>query len=796
MPAAAGNPAPVLNPLFEDHHARFNLYPRRWDFVLTCYEPLSMVTGGIGTYARLLLRLLSLGGDSRAILLICSAELESRLREALPNISLIVAPPIHHRHGLHIEDVGNEHMRFSLAVAETLWSLQNHGHSFALIEFPDYGMEGYFTLKMRRHGQLRLDRIAVRLHSPLLMLFDDNNDPLHEIDVIRRRSLAHEVYCYRHADVLLYGADAMLRRVEAICRRQGLEIAPRAVKIAHPMAEGGIFGLESAPPPEPAPRPADRPLTLCYVGRLENRKGIAHFFETVTASPRIVELIREANLQFQLLGLDLPHDDKRSNGDLIRASAERSGLTAHISIFGYIDQQKLPAEYLVHADAFLFPSIFENYPNALLETLPFGKPTLVSARGGMPEVAAPFGVATSYDPLDPSAEEAIFAFLSGLRPTQADPGARERFDAAARESNARMLADYFALAQAPGAPAPAAPAPDFAVAFVVPHYNSTVDLADCLGSIRACARANDEIIVVDDQSRPEEVERLQKIIARENAACADQAVAPAIQLVLLPRNGGPSAARNAGAAAIKAAGAIQFLDADDMLDATGFRAARAALRLNPDLDMIYGILHSFGERSHYWFTNDSNPLTVLDENFSHSAILVRKTVFDQLGGFAAALRHLFEDWEFNARFCFAGFVGEGIVAPTLRNRVLPASRSTDNADRLFNARQDLLAHLARCEKVSGDPHADRLVAAIAGHVSVLVKHGLISRAALQDPDHFKKTQPIVRERRVIEEIVHVTQDNTVRNLREQIKASGLSRWRRQTASWLLSLTKKLGRLPV
>jgi glycosyltransferase involved in cell wall biosynthesis/GT2 family glycosyltransferase len=785
MPCAAGNAPLSINALFEDRHAHFNLLPRRWDFVLTCFEPLSMVTGGIGTYSRLLLRLLSPRAERSSILLICSAELDPRLGDLLPNISVIVAAPIHHRNGLYIEDVGNDHMRFSLAVAETLWALQNHGHSFRFIEFPDYGMEGYFALKMRRHGQLRAERIAVRLHSPLLMLFEDNNDPLHADDVTRRRSLGYELFCFRHADVLAYGADAMFARVETICRRNGVEIASRAVKIPHPKAEPGVFGLDAAPPPALEPRPEDRPLTLCYVGRLENRKGVAHFFETVAASPKIVALIRERNLQFQLLGQDLPHDEKRSNGDLIRAATERAGLAGHVTLFGYIDQERLPSEFLVRADAFLFPSIFENYPNALLETLPFGKPTLVSARGGMPEIAAPFPEVKRYDPLAPEAAEEIFAFLSALRPLPPDRQARERFDAVARQSNARMLDDYFALVEAPAAAAPA-PGEDFSVAFIVPHYNSTADLADCLGSIRTCARAGDEIVVVDDASRPEEVLRLRDIVAKFNLAGK-----PEIQLVALERNGGPSAARNRGAAEVKAAGALQFLDADDMLDADGFNATRRALRLNGDIDMVYGVQHSHGESNHYWFTTDANPMTVLDENCAHSAILVRKTVFETLGGHAPVMRHLFEDWEFNARFCLAGFKGETVVAPTLLCRVRPASRSTDNADALFNARQDLLAHLARCDKVSGDAFADRLIAAIAGYVSALVKNGLISRAALQDPDAFKK-----REIVVVEQLVHLTRDVSVRDLRQQIKGKDLPHWRKLASSLLLSLTKKLGRLPV
>jgi hypothetical protein len=125
------------------------------------------------------------------------------------------------------------------------------------------------------------------------------------------------------------------------------------------------------------------------------------------------------------------------------------------------------------------------------------------------------------------------------------------------------------------------------------------------------------------------------------------------------------------------------------------------------------------------------------------------------------------------------------MAPTQLYRVRPASRSTDNAEELFRARQDLISHLACCEKVSGDPATDRLIMAIAGYASTLVKHGLISRAALQDPEALKQ---------VVE--VHVTREATVRELRARIKGQRLPFWRKTASSLLLSLTKKLGRFEV
>ncbi len=46
------------------------------------------------------------------------------------------------------------------------------------------------------------------------------------------------------------------------------------------------------------------------------------------------------------------------------------------------------------------------------------------------------------------------------------------------------------------------------------------------------------------------------------------------------------------------------------------------------------------------------------------------------------------------------------------------------------------------------------------------------------------------------EVVYITPDVTVRAVRARIKAGAAPRWRKQAASWLLSLTKRVGRLPL
>jgi glycosyltransferase involved in cell wall biosynthesis len=69
-----------------------------------------------------------------------------------------------------------------------------------------------------------------------------------------------------------------------------------------------------------------------------------------------------------------------------------------VQLVGAVPHEDLPGLY-ARAQAFVFPSSVENFPNILVEGLSSGVPTFASRLGPMPEIA---GDAASYfDPYDP-----------------------------------------------------------------------------------------------------------------------------------------------------------------------------------------------------------------------------------------------------------------------------------------------------------------------------------------------------------------------------------------------------------
>ena len=110
------------------------------------------------------------------------------------------------------------------------------------------------------------------------------------------------------------------------------------------------------------------------------------------------------------------------------------------------------------------------------------------------------------------------------------------------------------------------------VGFVIPYFNGSEFIEGSLTSLSECRRPGDEIVVVDDASDEAEAQFLAALQRRYE-----------FSIVRLPHNGGPSGARNVGYAHVST-DYVQFLDADDMLDATGFAKTRSVLDSCTDLD--------------------------------------------------------------------------------------------------------------------------------------------------------------------------------------------------------------------
>ena len=127
--------------------------------------------------------------------------------------------------------------------------------------------------------------------------------------------------------------------------------------------------------PASVPARTDRQkVRLVFLGRIGERKGA---FDTIHAIAQL------SKLQQQQIELHLAGDGEI---DQARKLIDSLGLQDCVKLLGWINAET--RDRLLHnADIFVLPSYNEGLPIALLEAMAWGLPTIVTAVGGIPEVA-------------------------------------------------------------------------------------------------------------------------------------------------------------------------------------------------------------------------------------------------------------------------------------------------------------------------------------------------------------------------------------------------------------------------
>jgi GT2 family glycosyltransferase len=203
------------------------------------------------------------------------------------------------------------------------------------------------------------------------------------------------------------------------------------------------------------------------------------------------------------------------------------------------------------------------------------------------------------------------------------------------------------------------------ISAVVCNFDGEGYIAGCLDSLLAQDEPLDEIIVVDNGSADGSVDVVRKLYK-------------GVKLLLLPANGGPCVARNAGMRAARNR-FVLAVDNDALLAPDFARRARAALEEHPEASLAQGrsMFASDPARVHYdgaWFhyaglfslRNFCRPLaeaeghgTIAVDGAIAIANLLDRDVVLTHGGYDEAFFILFEDFDLSLRLRIAGV---GIVS--------------------------------------------------------------------------------------------------------------------------------------
>src|SRR5690242_4966922 len=204
------------------------------------------------------------------------------------------------------------------------------------------------------------------------------------------------------------------------------------------------------------------------------------------------------------------------------------------------------------------------------------------------------------------------------------------------------------------------------VSVVIPCFNHGRYLPGCLDAIRKQTYPELEIIVVDDAStEPQTVSLIDELDRR-----ADD-----VTVIRMPRNGGPSIARNAAVACAHGRYLLP-VDADNLLLPEAVERLVNQLQCaGEQVGFIYPNLQFFGARNDYFEAPDYNLHALLGANYADTSSLLDMQVFEAGLRYPEDIKVGHEDWDFNLTLAEHGVQGQPAAAKTLLYRKMGFTRS-------------------------------------------------------------------------------------------------------------------------
>lgn len=342
-------------------------------------------------------------------------------------------------------------------------------------------------------------------------------------------------------------------------------------------------------------------------------------------------------------------------------------------------------ERLSQVRGMILPSLFENYPYAVLEAMSTGCPVIVSQSGGHAEIVEDgvsgyvfsHGVAgdlemkvknlldlspdqynemslasrsrvqcvSGYDVVAPQKEEAFERAKAQKWPRKSFPFLRGRQHQSKQlvETGQQYIPRLLSV--------------------VIPFYNLGDFLDDTLRSLAKLTDIQLEIIVVDDGSNEQKsLDKLQELKTKYNFRLERTT------------NQGLASTRNTGARLARGE-FLAFLDSDDIIDAINFYPrAIEIFKYYDNVSFVGCWAEYFGEAQGYWPTwNPEPPYALVHNPINTSALIYKRDDFLRFGLNDPSFSKIMEDYDSLLGLLQNGIRGVVIPTPYFKYRVREAS---------------------------------------------------------------------------------------------------------------------------
>jgi glycosyltransferase involved in cell wall biosynthesis len=549
--------------------------------------------------------------------------------------------------------------RLSYAFADIVRTMIEKDGPPDVIEAQDYLGIAYYLTQQKHLGYpfLKDIPIVITLHSPAFIYLEYNRVPTYRFPDFWTGEM--EKQAIRAADLLLSPTRFMIEEIGKY-----MDISDKQVSLlANPYVSPGKSdtGEMAAPVPKNIGFTRNK---IIYYGKLSPQKGsfelLRHFRE-----------LWDNGFQHQLHivgGTDIVfHPEMLTMGQLVEKQYKTYITRGLLQLHGKIRPDEID-EHLKDAHVILVPSIVDNLPYVVMETMSLGKIVLASRQGGQREMMEDGVSGFLFDHAEPGSFERQLTRILALSDEavqrigiSACQWVRNNYSFGVigpqkmrimQNIKANGVSDrHFPFLYQEKTAVPLGPfAGNDLLSVVIPYYNMGMYVEDCVRSVLASTYPEIEILIVNDGSTDEgSLQKLELIAGWDRVR------------VLHYRNQGLALTRNEGARQARGS-FLAFLDADDRVDACYYEKTIRALKTKDNVYFAGAWVQYFENSDQLWPTFTPQPPYALVHNPVNSSGLVYKREAFLSGGLNdPTVDYGMEDYESVISLLHKGY--NGVIVP-------------------------------------------------------------------------------------------------------------------------------------